>query len=193
MKKRQVPSPREFASTLGQEPNELKKKLLLLGYMSNRLSDLGATLFLVGGQAVETYTGGVFNTGDIDITTTKDQATEELLGKLGFEKEGMIWINDKLGIAVHVVSSFPRRTLKSRTIEVNGYTVKVVGVEDLIVDRLAAAKFWRSERDEEQAKALLNAFEDSIDIAYLEGIAKEEMVEDFLERLRDRKRWPQRK
>jgi predicted nucleotidyltransferase len=83
-----------------------------------------------------------------------------------------------------MVASYPGRSLKARTIEVNGYSVKVVGVEDLIVDRLAAAKFWKSERDEEQARALLNTFRKSIDYGYLEKTAAEENVRDLLKRVR---------
>ena len=139
MKRRGIPAPRKFASQVAKEPNELKKKLLVVGYLSRRVSEKGAKIFLVGGQAVETYTGGVFTTGDIDITTTDTKATEALLGGLGFAKEGMIWVSDRLGMAVHLVASYPRRSLRARTIEVDGYSVEVIGVEDLIVDRLAAA------------------------------------------------------
>jgi len=177
---------------LGREPNELKKKLLLLGYLSERVSKKGGCIFLVGGEAVETYTGGVFTTGDIDITTTEQQPTEELLAKMGFNKEGMIWVSPRIGMAVHIVASYPRRSLRARTIEVDGYSVKVVGVEDLIVDRLAAAKFWKSERDLEQARAILGSFRDSIDYGYLKGIAAEENVQDYLGRAK-RKSSPLRK
>ena len=181
MKKSVLPSPRSFLSRLANEPNELKKKMLLLGYISERMARRNASVFLVGGQAVETYTGGVFTTGDIDITTTDTGGTEALLEKLGFAKEGMIWVSVRLGLAVHLVASYPRRSIRHRTFEVDGYLVKVVGVEDLVVDRLCAAKFWKSERDAEQAKALLEVFRDSIDDGYLEEVARAENVYDFLE------------
>ena len=184
MKRRGTPAPRKFASQVAKEPNELKKKLLVVGYLSRRVSEKGAKIFLVGGQAVETYTGGVFTTGDIDITTTDTKATEALLGGLGFAKEGMIWVSDRLGMAVHLVASYPRRSLRARTIEVDGYSVEVIGVEDLIVDRLAAAKFWKSERDLEQARVLLNVFRGSIDRDYLAKAAEEAMVEDALGKIK---------
>jgi hypothetical protein len=179
-----LPAPGEFVRRLKREPNELKKKLLLLGYISARLSKKGGTVFLVGGQAVETYTGGVFTTGDIDITTTDEGGTEALLSKLGFARKGMVWVSPLLGLAVHLVASYPRRSLRARTLEAGGYSIKVVGVEDLIVDRLAAAKFWKSERDMEQARALLSVFRGSVDRGYLQRIAREEVVDDFLERAR---------
>jgi hypothetical protein len=186
MKKPALQPPRQFLSRLAREPNELKKKMLLLGYVSALMARRRASVFLVGGQAVETYTGGVFTTGDIDITTTDTVGTEELLSKLGFAREGMIWVSTRLGMAVHLVDSYPRRSLRARTVEVDGYTIKIVGVEDLIIDRLMAAKFWKSERDAEQAKALLNVFRESIDSAYLARLAKDESVYDFLVRARRR-------
>jgi hypothetical protein len=180
MKKPALPSPTAFSSRLASEPNELRKKMLLLGYISERMARRNASVFLVGGQAVETYTGGVFTTGDIDITTTDTKETEALLEKLGFVREGMIWVSMRLGMAVHLVASYPRRSVRHRTFEVDGYLVKVVGVEDLVIDRLCAAKFWNSERDAEQAKALLDVFRDSIDEGYLEETARAENVHDLL-------------
>jgi hypothetical protein len=71
--------PREIVSQLKKEPNELKKKLALVGYVADGLSRQGESLFLVGGQAVETYSAGQFTTGDIDVTTTDTLGTEKIL------------------------------------------------------------------------------------------------------------------
>lgn len=174
------PKPRAIISELKREPNELKKKMLLVGYLTERLSKKGGSLFLVGGQAVETYTAGQFTTGDIDITTTNQAATEEKLSQLGFAREGMVWLNEKLGVAVHIVGTYPTKSEKVRTVKVGPYRVSVVGVEDLIIDRLAAAKFWKSRRDAEQAIVLFNGFRKSIDLEYLRNRAREEKVDDIL-------------
>ncbi len=179
-KQRQRTPPSALIGQLKKEPNELKKKMLLVGYLSDELSKRGAFLFLVGGQAVETYTAGQFTTGDIDITTTDQEATEKLLTRLSFKREGMIWLNEKLAIAVHIVASYPTRTEKVRTVEVGPYRVGVVGVEELIIDRLRASKFWKSGRDAEQAWVLFNGFRKRIDLDYLRRRAKEEKVDDIL-------------
>ena len=120
-KQRQRTPPTTLIRQVKKEPNELKRKMLLVGYLSDELSKRGAFLSLVGGQAVETYTAGQFTTGDIDITTTDQEATERLLTRLGFRREGMIWLNEKLAIAVHIVGSYPTRTEKVRTVEVGPY------------------------------------------------------------------------
>jgi hypothetical protein len=168
---------RALASQLRREPNELRRKLLLLGYLTERLDRKSQSIYLVGGQAVETYTAGQFTTGDIDITTTDREATEEILARIGFKREGMVWINEAISVAVHIVDLIPNRTEKTRLIHVGPYTVRVVGVEDLIINRLAAAKFWKSDRDGEQARALFNAFAKQIDMKYLRKRAREEKVD----------------
>ena len=175
-----LPRPRSVVSQIKKETNELKRKLLLVGYLAEALARKEQTLFLVGGQAVEAYTAGQFTTGDIDVTTTDKALTESILGRLGFSKEGMIWLNAKLGMAVHIVGTYPSRSEKATTLDVGPYQVRIMGIEDLIVNRLVAAKEWKSARDGEQATVLLKVFEGSIDPEYLRRRAKEESVEDLL-------------
>ena len=174
-------SARGTASLIAKETNELRRKLLLVGYLSERISRRGGSIFLVGGQAVETYTGGQFTTGDVDITTTDKKATEEILLRMGFRPEGMVFYSERMGVALHIVADYPRRTIRSKKIKVGRFSVNVVGVEDLIVDRLAAAKFWKSARDLEQASALYAVFAARIDDGYLKSLAHSENVEDLLQ------------
>ena len=177
-----------WADDLKSEKNEFRRKLLFIGYLFNKLSKLGVTTYLVGGQAVEIYTGGQFSTGDIDITASNREKTSELLLQMGFLKTGMIWLSEDLGLAVQIVDSYPSRTEKTRKIVIEGRVVNVVGVEDLIIDRLVAAKYWRSnpKLDMEQAAVLLSEFRDGLDLSYLEKRANEEKVADYLRLLSDR-------
>jgi hypothetical protein len=177
---RSLPASRRLVSQLKKEPNELKKKMLLLGYVTNSLERKSESVYLVGGQAVETYTAGQFTTGDIDITATDRDTTEEVLKQIGFKKQGMIWLNETVGLAVHIVDSYPKRTEKTRTFQVGSYTVRVVGIEDLIIDRLSASKFWKSQRDSDQANALFKSFRAQLDLQYLRERAKQDKVDDIL-------------
>src|SRR2546425_4261328 len=183
-KRRQRTPPSALIRQVKKEPNELKRKMLLVGYLSDELSKRGAFVFLVGGQAVETYTAGQFTTGDIDITTTDQEATQRLLTRLGFRREGMIWLNEKLAIAVHIVGSYPTRTEKVRRVEVGPYRVRVVGVEKLIIERLRAAKSRRRGRDAEQASVLFSGFRKRIDLDYLRRRAKRRGSTIFSPKLR---------
>ncbi len=172
---------KSFISMLRREPNDLRKKMLLLGYVTSQLEKKKQSIFLVGGQAVETYTAGQFPTGDIDVTTSDSATTQKVLKSLGFEEIGMIWLNKPLGIAFHIVGySAPER---SRTIRIGPYKARIVGVEELILDRLSAAKFWNIPADYEKAKVLYDNFEKQIDKEYLREIAKKKKVVDLLLRI----------
>jgi len=166
---------------LRKEPDELVRKMLLIGYLTERLEKKKPeSVYIVGGQAVETYTAGQFRTGDIDIVTPDSKAAEKILKRMGFEREGMVWLNKTLGLAIHIVGLFAKNSEKARIIHAGPYKVRIVGVEDLIVDRLVAAKFWNSQVDLEQAKALWKGFRKQIDLQYLGKRARDEKVEDVL-------------
>ena len=172
---------KSFISKLRKEPNQLRKKMLLLGYVTSQLEKKKQSIFLVGGQAVETYTAGQFLTGDIDVTTSDSATTQKVLKSLGFEEIGMIWLNKPLGIAFHIVGYFPPE--RSRTIRIGPYKARIIGLEELILDRLSAAKFWNIPADYEKAKVLYDNFEKQIDKDYLREIAKKKKVDDLLLRI----------
>ncbi len=174
-------TPKSFISKVRKEPNELRKKMLLLGYITSQLETKKQSIFLVGGQAVETYTAGQFPTGDIDVTTSDSTTTQKVLKSLGFEEIGMIWLNKQLGIAFHIVGYFA--PLKPSTISIGPYKARIVGVEELILDRLSAAKFWNIPADYEKAKVLYDNFQKQIDMEYLRETAKKKKVEDLLHRI----------
>ena len=178
---------KSFISRLRKEPNQLRKKMLLLGYVTSQLEKKKQSIFLVGGQAVETYTAGQFPTGDSDVTTSDSATTQKVLKSLGFEEIGMIWLNKPLGIAFHIVGYFPPE--RSRTIRMGPYKARIVAVEELILDRLSAAKFWNIPADYEKAKVLYDNFEKQIDKDYLREIAKKKEVDDLLLRITETP-WP---
>lgn len=174
------PTAKAFVSLVRGEPNELRKKMLVLGYVSDKLEKKRQYVVLVGGQAVETYTGGQFPTGDIDIATTDPKMTEKVLKTIGFTREGMIWYSKQLNVAFHIVGQFSPKLEKERTIKVGPYKTRIIGVEDLILDRLKAAKFWNIPSDLEKAKVLYANFKSQIDLDYLKGKAKKDKVDDIL-------------
>jgi hypothetical protein len=170
---------------LKEEPDQFSRKLLFIGYLFDQLRRRGVEAYLVGGEAVELYTAGQFETGDVDITVTSREKAERILSRMGFSREGMIWLNEDLAIAVQIVASHPTRTEKVRSIKAKGFTIRMAGVEDLIVDRLVAAKYWRSnpKLDSEQASVLMNLYRNDIDREYLKKRASEENVEDYLQQI----------
>jgi hypothetical protein len=174
-------SSKSFVSQLRKERDPLRMKMLLLGYITDKLEKKKQAVFLVGGQAVETYTAGQFPTGDMDITTTDTAGTEQVLRSLGFKQIGMVWLNKRLNVAFHIVGYFPPERL--RTIKVGPYDARIISVEELILDRLSAAKFWNIPADIEKAKVLYENFEKQIDKKYLKQSAKKKNIEDVLQKI----------
>ena len=137
---------------------------------------------LVGGGAVEFYSFGQFVTGDLDLCA-QTAALSAVLEEMGFCKEGMYFIRGKLFI--HVLGP----GFKGRSDEISigkGLNIRVIALEDLIVDRLNSCKFWKYQIDCEQARYLLNTYDERLDDEYLVERASQEGVGDILDNLRPR-------
>ena len=138
---------------------------------------------LVGVQAIEVYTGGQFETADIDVVVNNKQVAEKLLNNLGFGKESGIWFNRELNIIVQIIENlYSGDESKLRKFKIKDFELQVAAPEDLIVNRLYQAKYLKSnpQRDLEEALALRTIFENSIDRNYLQALAKKNDVKDFL-------------
>jgi len=142
----------------------------------------------VGGEAIDLYTAGNFATSDIDLVVDNKTITEKLLNKFGFGKQGnQLWLNSDLNIIVQVIDkSYSGDSSRLKKFRVKNYELKVAAPEDLIQNRLYSAKFWKSnpQRDMEQSIALLGIFSDSIDDTYLDKLAKEHDIVDYLNKAR---------
>jgi hypothetical protein len=169
---------------LKQEEDLFKRRILFLAFLSEKLKENGVDSILVGGQAIDLYTAGTFATADIDLlVNNKKSVTEKLLNKFGFGKQDAIWINRDLNIVIQIIPEPYSGDLgRLRKFKVKEYELKVAAPEDLIVNRLYSAKFWKSnpQRDLEEAMSLLKIFSDSIDNAYLDDQAKKNNIEDIL-------------
>lgn len=98
----------------------------------------------------------------------------------------MVWASEQLGIAVHVLEgSYSGNYSKTRIIKAGKYSVRLAAIEDLIVNRLNAAKYWKGnvQAELEQAKALLKIHGKRINMPYLEELAKKNNVDDFLAKI----------
>jgi hypothetical protein len=167
-----------------EDPTE--RKLRFLALLTSALPKAEPRPVLAGGSAIEIYLDGVLRTGDMDVVY--DVAPlRGVLESWKFEQGGGLrsWINDELGLAVDMVGkelsgSYERVT----TITTQFGPATVIGVEDLVLKRLASAKFWRVPTDYEQAYLLVKAHGDRIDWAYLERESDVAGVRDLLEDLK---------
>jgi hypothetical protein len=171
------------------EPDTFKRKVYFAALFVNELRKIAVDAILVGGSAVEFYTRGKFQTADIDFAVTDRAKATQILRKLGFEAKDVVWYNKELDIIVDASDKdYTGDPDKVRIVDVESIEVKVAGVEDLIVNRLYSAKFWKSspQRDLEEATALLSIFSNSIDNEYLVRITKQNDVVDLLQKARER-------
>lgn len=135
---------------------------------------------LVGGGAVELFTGGAYTTGDLDfVGRVPPSVTQRLLGA-GFEKVGRHWVQRAAEVWIEIPGLHVGADERVVELEVGEAVIRVISPEDLVVDRLAAWKFWRSEIDGLNAYRLWKAQAGSLDRARLKERARTEQVEDVL-------------
>ena len=102
---------------------------------------------LVGGGAVELYTGGAYRTGDLDFVGVVTAAVVHRMEDAGFERHGRHWIHERHRLFLEFPDDALARGDTVAAIRVGDTSVVVIGLEELIIDRLAAWQFWRSEID----------------------------------------------
>ncbi|MDE1725489.1 MAG: hypothetical protein KGH76_06300 [Thaumarchaeota archaeon] len=169
---------------LKRENNLFRRRLYFIGFFTETLKQNGVKAILVGGEAIDVYTAGTFATADIDLVVDNKIITENLLNRFGFgKKSNGLWFNQDLVIVIQIITNPYSGDLKKlRKFKIKDYELKVAAPEDLIQNRLYSAKFWKStpQRDMEESIALLRIFADSIDDTYLDKIAKENDIIDYL-------------
>lgn len=127
---------------------------------------------LVGGGAVELYSGGAYVTGDLDFVGSLGEEGERQLEAVGFRRQGRNWIHEEHRLFLEFPSAHLDEGERSGLIEVGEYSVVVIGLEELIVDRLAAWQFWSSEIDGVNALRLRQGSAADLDPARLREMAE---------------------
>jgi hypothetical protein len=159
---------------------EFREALALVATAVERLTAKGhAPPVLVGGGAVELYTGGQITSGDFDFVSGQQMPFFEELEALGFMRPSTVgWLNRSLWhpellVAVQVVSQplMDGRADRGRirVIEIDGAKLSVIPIEDLIADRMAQALASGPIRKDMQNQAVrLYQFAEGLDTPYLD-------------------------
>ena len=139
---------------------------------------------LVGGATVELYTGGAYKTGDFDfVGRVTDEATRSL-EEAGFRKRGRHWVHEGAQIYIELPAPSFDRPVRIDAIRMGEWTVVLLSPEDVLVDRLAAWKFWKVPVEGINSYLLYRARGSEMDGDRLEAIAAAEGVADALDSLR---------
>jgi len=163
--------------------DRLKRALYVVGVIARDLDPLAQPI-VVGGTAVEFYTLGAYTTHDVDLVCPSRPKAVEALERLGFERSESLrhWYHGELEMVIEIPDEhLAGDTQRLAEVVIDGLTVHVIGVEDLILDRLRACVHWRSESDCEWARRMIAIHRREMDWDYLLKAAKEE---DLYERLR---------
>jgi len=162
--------------------NPAKKRLYFSSLLSREVESRGGRpVVVVGGEALEAYTEGGYSTGDIDIVSDKD-VTEDVLRDWGFRKKGRIWYSSDYDIYVDWRSGTVAGELEPEVVELDGgLEVRLIALEDLVLDRLRGTKFWDDKDGLMWAKVLLRvkaALGQRVDSEY---IIKKAEIDDVLD------------
>ena len=144
---------------------------------------------LVGGAAVEFYSGSAMSTGDFDLCSPVQAELEEEMQRLGFIKPsgpGMAtrgWIHPDLRLGYEIVARVPMdgsvdpaHILLVEEIA-PGQSFAIISVEDLIADRMGQYASGTARDRLDQARALFRLHPD-VDRAYLDRRIREESQGD---------------
>jgi hypothetical protein len=148
---------------------------------------------LVGGAAVELYTGGAYRTSDLDFVGRISSEVSGMLAGAGFRRRGRHWIHEEAQIYIEFPATTFDRAVRIDAIQIEEWTVLLLSPEDVLVDRLAAWKYWRVPVEGVNAYLLYRARGNAMDDTRLKEAADIEEVADELESLRrfaDRNREP---
>lgn len=124
-----------------------RRGVKIAAVIAEALRQIGDDPVLVGGAAVEFYTDGNYSTKDIDMIAMGGPSLWKVMEELGFKRQGKDFIHSGLNIYIEFPSDALNPDEKSDLIEIDGIPLKIISIEDLIVDRLVAYQFWKSSID----------------------------------------------
>jgi len=154
---------------LAEEPDRLRRRLIALGALTVRLEPQGIEPILVGGCALELYTDGGYGTADVDLALPSGPEVDAAFADLGFQKRGRFWVRPELGLYFEAPApaGLPGETATRTVLDLDGLRVVVLGVEDLLIDRLRAWVHWKSDEDGRWAARLAALYARELDRDYL--------------------------
>ncbi len=161
----------QILETIKQTESPLKRQLLTAALITSLLEKKGKSApIVIGGCALSYYTREVYFTADIDFAYSDREALDTVLTGVGFIKKGRYWINEDMKMAVEAPASVLAG--EDAPVEIvefgEGLQCTIIGIEDLIIDRLNACKYWKSEMDCEMVELLIKRYDKELDWLYLE-------------------------
>lgn len=130
---------------------------------------------LVGGAAVELYSGGSYTSGDLDFVGEVPRTVAARLRGAGFEKRGRHWIHEG-GVFVEFPASSLEPHERVTTLRSAGHHVLTLSPEDVLVDRLTHWQIWGSTIDALNAWTLWRLWSEELDRERLDAASRARKV-----------------
>jgi hypothetical protein len=165
----------EIIGLIRETESPLKRQLLAVALISHFLERNGKEVpIVIGDLALSYYTREVYFTADIDLAYSDRETLDEVLRDLDFRKQGRYWVNEDLKIAIEVPSGvLIDKDSPLEIVELGPeFQCQIIGIEDLIIDRLNACKHWKSEIDCEMVELLVMRCGRELEWDYLEKKAE---------------------
>ena len=161
----------EILEIIQKTESPLKKQLLMVALLTRLLKRMNKQApVIIGGCALSYYSREVYFTSDIDLAYADREALDTALKSIGFEKEGRYWVHEGLKVVIEApASALPGQDSPLEVVELGeGLQCSIIGIEDLVIDRLNAFKHWKSEIDGEMVELLIRRYRNDLDWSYLE-------------------------
>lgn len=170
---------------------KLERQLYLAAAISGGFEERGIRAVLVGGTVVELYTAGGYTTADIDMVLPplERKEIETVMEALGFvrSRDYRHWSHPQIPFPVE----FPPGPLQIghlvvtdlNEIGIEGIKLKVLKVEDILLDRIIMAQEWDDLQARVQAEMLMYAHYDEMDWAYIHRQASQIGVRKILQEI----------
>ena len=161
---------RKILKVVENTESPLKRQLLMVALITRLLEEKGKSPpIIIGGCALSYYSREVYFTSDIDLAYADREALNVVLTDIGFEKRGRYWVSEELKMAIEApTSTLAGEDSPVEIVEVGeGLQCRIIGIEDLIIDRMNAFKHWKSEIDGEMVELLIQKYGNELDWAYL--------------------------
>ena len=132
---------------------------------------------------MEFYSTGGYRTSDIDALYLHPQEIGRMLESLGFRRVNRHWVSEAFDLQIE----FPGHAIETRAVErlttvrVDGKSVTMIGVEDLILDRLNGFIHFDSTDDRMWARELCAMYRGQLDLDYLSREAVVDGTSDALQ------------
>jgi hypothetical protein len=148
-----------------------------MGLLTREAEKMNIQPIVVGGSAVDFYTEGIYQSLDIDLVSDRKIIGEILENTFGFKPSGRHWINEQIGLSVEIPGSHLAGDKDKITIiKIGNLKVYVIGIEDLVIDRINACVHWKSQTDCDQAQFMIKYYRNRLDFRYLEKQARDEGI-----------------